>query len=520
MRRVTWGLMAGMALFSTAQTADAKWFRADTESFIIYSESNEESLRDFAQTLQRFDLTLRSVINVPVQGEENRLPIYLVAKADDAGRLASGSRGSSIAGFYSPHSEGSFAVSNRESYGGVTRHSTSAAQQTLFHEYTHHFMKRYLTSAFPAWFVEGFAEYYSTTDFNNEGKAEIGKPAYRRAYGLLALPKIPAATLVSQTPGNMRNSGQADVYYGRAWLLTHMLYHDPARVKQLAPYIRAINTGSDPQKAATDSFGDLALLDKDLNRYVNNRLTYRLTRDPIPVPADIRITPLSAAESAVIPLRLERLSAHDDIVRTTKVRDELRKLSATYPADAGVWFELAAAEWSLGDKRNLAAVRTSLDKSLAIKADHVRANVLLGQLLIHELQEKDDDSAENWRAARRPIQLANRTDPNDPTPLLAYYNSFLEQGERPSAMTIKALERAFVLAPENIETRVAYAVSLANQGQFEPAIQLAKTVAFDPHQNGGGDALLAQLEAMRDGRSGAPATDDISKDVAAPAAAQ
>lgn len=489
-------LAAGLAFLATP--AQAQWLRADTDSFIIYSEGSEKSLREFAETLQRFDVTLRTVIGIEVQGEENRLPIYLVAETDEAARLASGSRSASIAGFYVPHAEGSYAVSHRENYGGAVRNSTSASQQTLFHEYSHHFMKRYVTAAFPAWFIEGFAEYYSTVDFNKEGKAEVGKPAYRRAYGLLEMPKIPADKLLYQRPGAMRDSGQVDVYYGRAWLLTHMLYHDPARAPQLGPYMRAINAGTDPKQAATDSFGELALLDKDLNRYVEKRLSYRLTRDPIPVPANVRITRLPAAQSAVLPLRLERLSAGDDMVRMTKARDAIRKMSVAHPGDADVWFELAATEWALDDdKRDLAAVRAALDKALAIKADHVRANVLLGQLMIHDLEEKGDDSAEAWRAARRPIQLANRTDPNDPLPLYAYFQSFLDQRVRPSDMAIKALERAFALAPENVGVRVSYAFSLANQGEFEPALKLAKTVAFDPHDGGGGEHLLARLEAMQ-----------------------
>jgi len=151
MRNMRMTILAA-GLFAAASPAHADWLRADTESFIIYSEGSEKSLREFAETLQRFDVTLRTLFNIKEHGEENRLPIYLLASTAEAGRLASGSRNSSIAGFYSPHPEGSFAVSHRENYGGAVRHSTSASQQTLFHEYSHHFMKRYVTAAFPAWF--------------------------------------------------------------------------------------------------------------------------------------------------------------------------------------------------------------------------------------------------------------------------------------------------------------------------------------------------------------------------------
>lgn len=502
---------AAMAGSLYATVAEANWLRAETESFIIYSDGNEKSLREFAQTLQRFDKTLRVLTNVAFEGEENKLPIYLLPTGKDVAKLATGSRGGSISGFYMPARDGSFALSHREKNDGVT--GTPAAQQVLFHEYAHHFMKRYVTAAFPAWFIEGFAEYYSTTDFNKEGKAEIGRPVYRRAYGLLEMPKIPAEKLLFERPSAMRNSGQIDVYYGRAWILTHMLYHNPARGGQLGNYIRAINNGTDPKQAATDAFGDLGELDRDLNRYINGKLSYRNSRDTIPPVTDIRITALSTIEDALMPLRLERMAASGDTERRTKARDDLGKLAALHGGEAEVQYEFAAAEWAMGrETRDLAAVKAALDKALAAKADHVRANVLLGRLKLHQLDDAGEDDAAAWREARRPIQLANRTDPNDPVPLYAYFRSFLSEGKRPPDIAIKALERAFVLAPENIELRVSYAFALANQGNFDAAVKLAQSVAFDPHDMGRGESLLDQLEDMRKRRAGA-STGEIAIDV-------
>lgn len=496
------GAMAALALIAAlaATGAQAKWLRADTDNFIIYSEGNERSLRDFAENLQRFDATLRFRFKVPGGKEPNRLTIYLLPRAEDAGRLMSGKRGSSIAGFYSPDPEGSFAVSHREDLGGGL--GTPQSQQTLFHEYGHHFMKRYVHAAFPAWFIEGFAEYYSTVDFNREGKAEIGRPAYGRAYGLLEMPKIPAEKLLFVQPGAMRNSGQVDVYYGRSWILTHMLYNDASRAGQLTKYIEAINRGEEAKKAAVEAFGDLAQLDKDLNRYTLRPLTYRTSLEPIAIPGNIAITPLVAAEDALIDLRLERMSASRDKERLVRVRDQLRGLTALHPGHANAWFELAMAEWEIDEEeRDLAAVRAATDKALALDADHVRANVLLGRLLALDMDKKNDFTAAAWREVRKPIAHANRTNPDDPVPLYAYFRSFVDQGVMPPDIAIQGLAQAFSLAPEDIQLRMEYAFSLANKGDFEPAIKLAKSVAFDPH-GGGGEDLLNQLEAMRDRRNG------------------
>lgn len=499
-----WGVAAFAAgLMMLATPAEAKWLRADTENFIIYSEGNEKSLRQFAENLQRFDATLRMRFNLTDAAEPNRLTIYLVPRGVDAGRLVTGKSGSFIAGWYSPDPEGSYAISHREN---VVIKGTPQSQQTLFHEYSHHFMKRYAGAAFPAWFIEGFAEYYSTVDFTKEGRAEIGKPVYARAYGLLTMPKVPAEKLLLQRPGEMRNSGQTDVYYGRSWLLTHMLYNDPARAGQLGRYIEAINRGEDGRKAATDAFGDLAELDKELNRYMNRPMTFRTSSDAIPFPGKITVTALTAAEDALLPFHIERISANNDDARVVKVRDDLKALSLVHPGHAGVWFELASAEWAIDEeKRDMAAARAAVDKALAIDPRHVRANVLLGRILTAEVEAKADPTAQDWNAVRKPIALANRTNPDDPVPLYAYFKSFVDQGRRPPPIAIEGLGRAFLLARENIGVRISYAFALANDGRYDDALTLAKAVAFDPHDGGQGEQLLAQLEAMR-GRSGGNAS--------------
>jgi tetratricopeptide (TPR) repeat protein len=505
------GLLAGTLMLGMAGPAEAKWLRADTENFIIYSEGTEKSLRSFAENLQRFDATLRVRFNLTEADEPNRLTIYLVPRGVDAGRLVTGKSGSFIAGWYRPDPEGSYAISHREN---VVIKGTPQSQQTLFHEYSHHFMKRYAGAAFPAWFIEGFAEYYSTVDFTKDGRAEIGKPVYARAYGLLAMPKVPAEKLLLQRPGEMRNSGQTDVYYGRSWLLTHMLYNDPARAGQLGRYIEAINRGDDGRKAATDAFGDLEELDKELNRYLNKPMTFRTSGQPIAVPGKVEVVALSAAQDALLPLHIERISANDDDVRTAKVRDDLKALSLVYSNDAEVWFELARAEWSIDDdKRDAAGARAAVDKALAIDPKHVRANVLLGRILTAEVEAMDNPKPEDWNAVRKPIALANRTNPDDPLPLYAYFKSFVDQGRRPPPIAIEGLGRAFLLARENIGVRISYAFALANDGKYDEALTLAKAVAFDPHDNGQGERLLAQLEAMRDRSKGrasaaAAATDE------------
>jgi predicted Zn-dependent protease len=113
--------------------------------------------------------------------------------------------------------------------------------------------------------------------------------------------------------------------------------------------------------------------------------------------------------------------------------------------------------------------------------------------------------------------LANRTNPDDPLPLYSFFRSFVDQGVNPPDIAIQGLARAFTLAPENITVRVSHAFALANKGEFDEAIRLGQTVAFDPHDNGEGQRLLNQLERMRDRAAGKEDEDAESEKTSAPA---
>ena len=57
-RRVMISAAAGLAL--SAQAVRAEWLRAETEHFVIYGDSSERGMRDYARKVERFDSLLRA----------------------------------------------------------------------------------------------------------------------------------------------------------------------------------------------------------------------------------------------------------------------------------------------------------------------------------------------------------------------------------------------------------------------------------------------------------------------------
>ena len=176
-------LLAAVVLAAAAFVAGpacAEWRRAETAHFILYGDVSERTLRTYATKIERFDALLRTYYPIQSDVQIPKLEIYLADGARDMRRiLPDGSEG--IAGFYSADAGRIYTVTNI---------SNPEALSTLFHEYAHHFMFHNFSAPYPAWYIEGFAEFVSTATFKSNGEWTLGAPPYYRAYGLIEAQKV------------------------------------------------------------------------------------------------------------------------------------------------------------------------------------------------------------------------------------------------------------------------------------------------------------------------------------------
>ena len=285
-----------IAAAAAVSPAEAAWRQASSAHFVIYSEDDEKTLREFATKLERYDAAMRYMRGLPDPeiSPQNRLTVFVVPSVNAVRKLY-GKGGSGIGGFYTGRASGSYAISPRSIGAG----GNIDEQIVLLHEYAHHFMMQTYPGAFPAWLIEGFAEFHSTARFDKDGAVGLGLPANHRAYGLLAMQPIRIEKLLASSVDDLADA-EKDSFYGRGWLLTHFLTLDASRRGQLTAYVAQINSGTDSLTAARKVFGDLAELDKELNRYVRQRtLRYvRLAPEVIKV-KPISVRPLSPGEAAI-----------------------------------------------------------------------------------------------------------------------------------------------------------------------------------------------------------------------------
>lgn len=478
-----------MGLIATPAWAD--WREATSDHFVIYADASENWLRGYADRLERFDAAMRfsrGMADNP-DAKSNCLVVY-VAGGQSAIEKLCGCK--DVAGFYVPRVGGSVAYSARmEGKGDFDL----KADTVLFHEYTHHFMLENTSLALPRWFVEGFAEFNASASIESDGTVGIGKIAMHRAVGLLLLKKLPIEKLLDP-PEKPFSTEETEVFYGRSWLLTHMLTLSADRKGQLSSYITLLNQGKPALEAARTAFGDLKTLNGDLDRYMNSRISYfRVPADKLHV-GQITVRTLRPGEDAMMSVRMrsDRGVNHDAALALVP---EARKRAAPYPNDAVVQAELAEAEY---DADNDSEAEAAADRAIAADPRNRDGLLYKAQVLIRRAQVAKATDAKTWRAAREWIVKANLLDPNAAQPLWLYYTSFLAQSVRPSKSAIAGLARAYQISPQDSGLRMVEARQLLMDGQVADARRALLPIAYDPHGRDGSNYALKLVQLIDEGK--------------------
>ena len=150
-----------------APEAQARWLRAETRHFVLYSDGPEAGLRRYAADLEDFDALLRAAHGMdPAAAPARKLDIYLVGGERDIGRVLPTTH-EGLAGIYRANLGDIYAVAIRGETGA------DQGRRFLFHEYVHHFMLQNFSAAYPAWLVEGYADYFGATHFEAD-RIEVG----------------------------------------------------------------------------------------------------------------------------------------------------------------------------------------------------------------------------------------------------------------------------------------------------------------------------------------------------------
>ncbi|MBN8817054.1 MAG: hypothetical protein J0J06_16620 [Sphingomonas sp.] len=474
-------LLSAATLSMVPASANATWYRATSDHFVVYDNDSAEKVKAFTEKLERFDKAM-SVWHVTPElkrGPASRVTIFVVDGIGDIQRLSS----PGVAGFYNPQASGSVAFTPRSDGGGEL-----SSQAILFHEYAHHWMFLHWADAgFPYWFVEGFAELHATAIVDPDQSYTFGAPPIYRRWTVGNSGLMPADDLLKAMPSDRLTGGSRDAVYSRGWLLVHYLTFDAERRKDLAQYIGAINGGT-PVKEAARIIGNPNTLDAKMDVWAKQRKypSARFTAAELPI-GTVTLTPLAAGAAAIMPALIESkagVSKKD----AANVVAMARRLAAPYPNDADAQNELAEAEFDVAsvlykeeDAKALAGfalAEAAADRAIAADPKSIHALIYKGLAQAEIAARNKVTDPAKWQAIRRWFLMANKIDTEDPAPLYEYYKSFEKAGQKPNANADKALIYAYALAPYDSELRLVAARVFLRQDNVKYARVALAPVAY------------------------------------------
>jgi tetratricopeptide (TPR) repeat protein len=494
--------VAVVALFAFAAPAQAEWWEAKTDHFIVYSESTQADASKFAEELERFDMALRSVQNIKLSAADSdskRLTVFRFGQTDDIGRLAGVS---GVAGFYIPNLGGSVAFTPArqglrragELIGNRRDSRTNLdPKSVLLHEYAHHFMYQHFSAAYPRWYSEGFAETAATIVLNDDGSFHIGNPPQYRSDDLFNnMITVNASDMLASTD----KPDGLDYYnhYTVGWLLNHYLSFDPTRQGQLTAYLRAINNGTDAPEAARKAFGDLRKLDRELIRYRNSGKLGGADVKPVNyAPPRVTVRRLGPDEEAVIRVKARSKSGVDRKEAGDVARDAA-SVAAKFPNSLPVQLELAEAEIDLAEYRpeRLVQAEAAADRALAIDPDSIDAMIFKGRTYL-ERGRKDPKLLET---AREWFVKAHDVDPLHAAPYYYSYMTYFYAGGAIPESALIGLERAFEYAPYDHQLRVVLGRQLLAEKKGELARSVLMPLAIAPHASKGSKAMYDVVQLI------------------------
>lgn len=464
----------------SAAPARADWLRAESPNFIVYGEITSERLRDRVMLLEEFDAFLRTLTGTTAAPGPNKLRVYLVHGGDELNAVWP--MGYGVGGFYRASPEGVFAVVDENSGWRGNENDT------LLHEYAHHFMMHYHPAAYPPWYVEGFADFVMTAQIRPQYYEFGDTNPIRTSWLTRGSSWTPYDDILF---GDLRRVG-AGPFYAQSWLLVHYIMADEARRAALVRYVQALGRGEEPRSAFSAAFGmDSAAVDRTMRQYARRIPIHRIDRRGGPALPPIAVERLEGA--GVNPPLIEAALMLD--LPPRHARTVLGRARRAGDGDDAFGKRLQArAEILFGDH---AVADRLLDALLSASPEDAELLYLKG--LRHLVAGRRDPAARasEFRSAQRFFVRAFRADPNHTASLFRFAEAVSITDQFLTENTQNVLLLATSLAPQVDEIRIATAHMLLLRDRFEQAEALLLPLSGNIHQPNSGGTAAEMLRLAR-----------------------
>ena len=471
----------------------SKWFKAESQHFVIYSDTSRHSVSQLLNNLERLDYLLRLYTSpyAKAQPRESKLSLYFQRRAgtgalaqftdtpprDAVGLYSSCSAGvQGIGGLLDPIVE----LSNAE----LTKAPVNSTLAYLFEGYARHFLYRHTTVRAPYSFIEGFALYFAGTRFSDQQLVVGEKPVTVGAY-LNFTDRNPTSTSLSNT--DVLNDHDSDAinavgdaairleFAARSWLLAHFMLSTDDNRSRLPRYLELTNGGMPASAALETVFGIKPNeLDRVLARYRRTALSVVQLDVPSLPAAQVVYTDLPESVSDYVMIDATLKACPSRATGEALLRSMTSRPQGT-PNHPLARLTLSRAQIDWGNPQDAIAALSTLaggDKGAG------EASYLLGMAHLRlAKQQQGAAKAASLAAARRHLADASNADPASAQAAYAQLHADLDGGEAPGDAALTKADLAWKNGRDVNEYARAAALMYAYTGDSAKARQALKVLA-------------------------------------------
>ena len=509
LRKVAWLSILCACIPCGAHETNPAWIEVRSGHFTVLTDSNEKKGRQILDQFERMRWVFQTLF--PKANVDPVSPIVVVAvkdKKDFQGLepeayLAKGQL--NLAGYFLTVPDKNYIALRLDAEG-------DHPYAIVYHEYTHLQLGKAI-EWMPLWLNEGLAEFFQNTDIHDKnvqlGEASVDDILYLRQNRL-----IPLGTLLQVDVNSpyYHEEQKGSVFYAEAWALTHYLQVTDRKnnTHRLHDYIELVSQHVDSVAAAEKAFGDLKVLQRELNDYVSQgRFSYfNMSSAAAPLDeASYSVRPVTMAEADAV--RADFLAYER---RTKDARVLLDAILKEDPNNVLAHETMGFLEFSAGNRDS---ARQWYEQAVKLDSKSYLAHYYFAVMSMGSQDEGTRNQVE--ASLREAIRLNPRFAPAYDA-LASFDMSRHDRLDEAHLLNLQAVS----LEPANIVYRLNTASALTEAGRLSDAILVLKAaqgVAKTPQDLSTIANQLAQMEQIQAARQSAEASAADTKDLSAPSGA-
>jgi hypothetical protein len=441
-----------------AQQNASNWFRAESQHFIVYSDTKHAHVSQLLNKLERFDYLLRLYTNIEKPADtQPKLTLYYQSRIKDLNEIDRKPPPYAI-GLYASCAKGVQAFGAHMYYGvndkiPLEKQPENEGLSYIFEAYARHFLYRYTDMRGPTWYIDGFAQYFANTRFSDTETVVGIPPQSVRDYlmfisGGHSYYSLDYKDILLGNESKGHNvAGEAGVrleFQSKSWALTHYILSSSENIQRFRNYNNLVAQGVEHTKAFEQAFG------YKVSKLSNHLWTYK-RKSAEGLKLNLTAGGAQDIQFSSLPISANKLILSDAALKAcptpnegasllTKISDEAKK----YPHSDYAQLILSRAQIEWGNPQDALAYLTS--EAIETNFD---AFYLLGLAQLHLAEKSEGDVKKNYlESALVNLHKARTTNPLSAEAFYAYFTAGVRAKNTPSEDVLSAAIQARQLAPE------------------------------------------------------------------------